>query len=72
VEYGKIEKMIISKKEKRRRKQSFITPIFTPTIVSFIYIRPVDFISVGKKLIPLGACMEYVQNVVKDFKQRNL
>jgi hypothetical protein len=51
-------------------KERLIGPVFGPTIVPFVHIGVMEFIALGFELIPLHASMQDIQNVVKDFVER--
>ena len=56
----------------RRFKERLIGAIFGPAIVPFVDIGVMECVSFGFQLVPLNACMQDIQNVVKDFIERQL
>jgi len=51
----------------RRFKEGLIRALFGPSLVPFVHVRVVEFFPVGFQLGPLNACMEDIQDVIKDF-----
>ena len=51
-------------------KERLIGAIFGPSIVPFVDVGVMEFVAVGFELVPLNAGMEDIQNVVKDFVER--
>jgi len=58
--------------ENRGLKECLIRAIFGPPIVPFIHVGVMEFVAIGLQLVPLNASMEDIQNVVKDFVERQL
>ena len=56
--------------ENRGMKECLIRAIFGPSIVPFVDVGVMEFIALGFALIPLHAGMQDIQNVVKDFVER--
>ena len=56
--------------ENRGMKECLIRAIFGPSIVPFIDVGVMEFIALGFALIPLNPGMQDIQNVVKDFVER--
>jgi hypothetical protein len=56
----------------RRFKERLIGAIFGPSIVPFVDVGVMECISLCFQLIPLNARMQDIQNVVKDFVERQL
>jgi len=56
--------------ENRGMKECLIRAIFGPSIVPFIDVGVMEFIALGFELIPLNPSMQDIQNVVKDFVER--
>jgi hypothetical protein len=56
--------------DNRGMKECLIRAIFGPSIVPFVDVGVMEFIALGFELIPLHAGMQDIQNVVKDFVER--
>ena len=56
--------------ENRGMKERLIRAIFGPSIVPFIDVGVLEFMALGFALIPLNPGMQDIQNVVKDFVER--
>src|ERR1700704_3086068 len=56
--------------ENRGRKEDLIRAIFRPAIVPFIHVGVMEFVAMVVELGPLHAGMEDIQDVVKDFVER--
>lgn len=59
----KVKTTLLVQEVKRLLKYPFVATILAPTIVMFVYIRPVHF--PDGEVLPLDAGMQYVQNVIK-------
>ena len=56
--------------ENRGRKECLRRAIFGPPIVPFIDVGVMEFIALDVELIPLHPGMQDIQNIVKDFVER--
>ena len=70
MENGGVELIGLMQLDNRGIKERLIRAIFGPSIVPFIDVGVMEFIALGFELIPLNPGMQDVQNVVKDFVER--
>ena len=56
--------------DNRGRQAGVIRAIFGPSIAPFIDVGVMEVLALGFELIPLNAGMQDIQNVVKDFVER--
>jgi len=70
VENGGVELIGFMQLDNRGTKERVIRAIFGPAIVPFVDIGVMEFIARGFELLPLHAGMQDIQNIVKDFKER--
>ena len=54
----------------RGLKEPLIRAIFGPAIVPFVDVGVMEFMALGFELSPLHTGMQDIQNIVKDFKER--
>ena len=67
---GGIELIGLMEMEDRSGKKRLIRAIFGPAIVPFVHVGVMEFVACGFELVPLNPGMEDIQNVVKDFVER--
>ena len=67
---GGVELIGVMQMENRGLKEGLIRAIFRPAIVPFIHVGVMEFVAMGVELGPLHAGMEDIQDVVKDFVER--
>ena len=70
MENGGVELIGLMQLDNRGIKERLIRAIFGPPIVPFIDVGVMEFIALGFELIPLHPGMQDIQNVVKDFVER--
>ena len=70
MENGGVELIGLMQLDNRGLKERLIRAIFGPSIVPFIDVGVMEFIALGFELIPLNPGMQDIQNVVKDFVER--
>ena len=70
MENGGVELIGLMQLDNRGLKECLIRAIFGPSIVPFIDVGVMEFIALGFELIPLNPSMQDIQNVVKDFVER--
>ena len=70
MENGGVELIGLMQLDNRGLKERLIRAIFGPAIVPFVDVGVMEFIALGFELIPLHAGMQDIQNVVKDFVER--
>lgn len=70
MENGGVELIGVMQLDNRGMKERLIRAIFGPSIVPFIDVGVMEFIALGVELIPLNPGMQDIQNVVKDFVER--
>src|SRR4029450_6239033 len=70
VKNGCVELIGVMQMENRGLKEGLIRAIFRPAIVPFIHVGVMEFVAMGVELGPLHASMEDIQDVVKDFVER--
>ena len=70
MENGGVELIGVMQLDNRGLKERLIRAIFGPSIVPFIDVGVMEFIALGFELIPLNPSMQDIQNVVKDFVER--
>src|SRR5262252_3308546 len=61
---------VMQQMENRGLKEGLIRAIFRPAIVPFIHVGVMEFVAMGVELGPRHASMEDIQDVVKDFVER--
>ena len=67
---GGIELIGVMEMDDRSCKKRLIRAIFGPAIVPFVHVGVMEFVACGFELVPLNPGMEDIQNVVKDFVER--
>ena len=70
MENGGVELIGVMQLDNRGMKERLIRAIFRPSIVPFIDVGVMEFMALGFELIPLHPGMQDIQNVVKDFVER--
>ena len=70
MKHGGVELISLVEMENRGLKEGLIRAIFGPAIVPFIHVGVMEFVAIGVELVPLHAGMEDIQDVVKDFVER--
>jgi hypothetical protein len=70
VENGGVELIGVMQLDNRSIQERLIRAIFRPSIVPFIDVGVMEFIALGFELIPLNSGMQDIQNIVKDFVER--
>ena len=70
MKHGGVELISLVEMENRGLKECLIRAIFGPPIVPFIHVGVMEFVAMSLQLVPLNASMEDIQNVVKDFVER--
>jgi len=72
VEDRSVELIALMQMDNGGFKEGLIRAIFGPAMVPFVYIGVMEFVALGFELVPLNAGMEDIENVVKDFVEREL
>lgn len=70
MENGGVELIGVMQLDNRSLKERLIRAIFRPSIVPFLDVGVMEFIALGFELIPLNSGMQDIQNIVKDFVER--
>ena len=66
-----VELIRLMQMESRGVKKRLIRAIFGPPIVPFVDVGVIEFVAVSFEFVPLNAGVEDIQNIVKDFVERD-
>ena len=70
MENGGVELIGLMQLDNRGLQERLIRAIFGPAIVPFVHVGVMECVAGGFELVPLNPGMEDIQNVVKDFVER--